>query len=465
MNQWDRFLFNYLAAVSSSTECSDLKSSMPKSLVVPTCPSFDCGSHANCTQLQQCYAKHDYGKYNILYSTCLSQSQYSVLGSYGFTAFFAIAGLFAGRLSDVLNRKYLITVALVFWSACVAAQGLTQNFGQVLAARLGLGFFAAFSGPASYSLIADYFDQSKRGQANGLYAFGVYVGGGLSSLSIVIDNALGWKGTSYLCGGLGLLVSLGLLFILTEPERAGASAKAKSANSYGDESLGFFAVIGKFFSDLGAALKASFSDVPVALLFLAAALRFWGGFSIGVYLPQYYKARFPDDNKLYSILNAAVVSVGGALSAYFGGYIADKWSAKDQRARAWLPALGALLGLIPFIGVVYFENFYASIACLFVEYIFAECWFGPALSIIQNRIQPEYRGTAISLFLFFANMIGNAAPIVISQFYSNKSPISDLQFSLMLSVAASYVSCACIFLVIGGLLKKNKADEKRSLLA
>lgn len=219
----------------------------------------------------------------------------------------------------------------------------------------------------------------------------------------------------------------------------------------------------KFLADIRNATRACFFDVPVALLFLASALRFWGGFSIGVYLPQYYNKAFPDDNEIYSVLNAAVISVGGALSAFFGGYISDLWSARDERARAWLPALGATLGLIPFIGVVYFQNFYASIACLFFEYILAECWFGPALSIIQNRVDAKFRGTAISLFLFFANMIGNAAPIVIAQFYTGVN-IETLRTALIVSVAGSYLSCAAVFCIIARMLKPSSGEAAEALL-
>jgi uncharacterized protein (DUF2062 family) len=53
-------------------------------------------------------------------------------------------------------------------------------------------------------------------------------------------------------------------------------------------------------------------------------------------------------------------------------------------AAAIVPALGSLLALIPFLGVMYAENFYVSLGCLLLEYLLAEGWFGPALSIIAS---------------------------------------------------------------------------------
>lgn len=40
-------------------------------------------------------------------------------------------------------------------------------------------------------------------QANAFYSSGVYLGGALASLSILLDNSLGWRDTSLLCGGIG----------------------------------------------------------------------------------------------------------------------------------------------------------------------------------------------------------------------------------------------------------------------
>ena len=73
--------------------------------------------------------------------------------------------------------------------------GTATSFPTLLAARIMLGIGEAFSAPASYSLIADYFPSEGRGEANGIYAIGVYVGGGLSSLSIAMSQEVGWRMT------------------------------------------------------------------------------------------------------------------------------------------------------------------------------------------------------------------------------------------------------------------------------
>ncbi len=42
--------------------------------------------------------------------------------------------------------------------------------------------------------------------------------------------------------------------------------------------------------------------------------------------------------------------------------------------RALIPVAGCLLSLPFFAAVVFTDDFYVAMACLFFEYLFAECW-------------------------------------------------------------------------------------------
>ena len=287
LNQWDRYLFNYLSNVKAIDQCGAYDG-LPFNVA-------DCHGNATCIKAHDCY-----GKYNLQYGADISKEEYGVLTSFGFTGLFAVMLLIAGRLSDVANRVLIIGVALLGWSGCTAWQGAATSFPLMLGARLGLGMFAAFSTPATYSLIASYFPPETRGTANGIYAFGVYVGGGLSSLSIIMSHGVGWRWTSYAVGILGAVVTLLLLLTVKEPERDAGSAKVEDPSTQArDFDDGYYDTIatkspqesavakfsGSCMSDTGKAIKISFSDAAVTLLFAAAAMRFVGGFTIGAYMP------------------------------------------------------------------------------------------------------------------------------------------------------------------------------------
>ena len=116
-----------------------------------------------------------------------------------------------------------------------------------------------------------------------------------------------------------------------------------------------------------------------------------------------------------------------------------------MRAKGWVPGLGALAAL-PLL-YVFLESqvsFEVAMTLLFFAYLFAECWFGPALSIIQARVEAPSRGFAISIYLFVGSMLGNASPVIIAAFDDGTS--SDKLGSLVFACACfSYVSCSLVF--------------------
>jgi len=56
-----------------------------------------------------------------------------------FAVFYALFGIPRGRLADVWDRRLLISIGLAFWSGMTAISGLAQSFGQLAAARIGVG--------------------------------------------------------------------------------------------------------------------------------------------------------------------------------------------------------------------------------------------------------------------------------------------------------------------------------------
>ena len=121
-----------------------------------------------------------------------------------FGVFYALFGIPLGRLADNWHRGRLMVVGLALWSTMTAASGLSRNFAQLAAARVGVGVGEATASPAAYSLISDHFPKRLRATALAIYSAGLYVGGGIS---LFIGGAIvqGWN-RAYPGGGpLGLV--------------------------------------------------------------------------------------------------------------------------------------------------------------------------------------------------------------------------------------------------------------------
>ena len=70
-----------------------------------------------------------------------------------------------------------------------------------------------------YSLVSDYFPQKRISTINSLLAAGSYLGAGLSSVSIYIIAAYGWRASFIYTGLAGLFLALSALLFIREPSR------------------------------------------------------------------------------------------------------------------------------------------------------------------------------------------------------------------------------------------------------
>ncbi|MDP3816406.1 MFS transporter, partial [Pseudomonas sp.] len=109
----------------------------------------------------------------------ISDTQMSLLMGLSFALFYTLCGIPLGRLADTRNRRWLIAIGVLFWSAATAACGMARLYWQFLICRIGVGVGEAALSPAAYSLIADSFPAERRATAISVYSMGVYLGSGL----------------------------------------------------------------------------------------------------------------------------------------------------------------------------------------------------------------------------------------------------------------------------------------------
>ncbi|WP_375779379.1 spinster family MFS transporter [Bradyrhizobium sp. ma5] len=173
----------------------------------------------------------------------ISDTQVSLLQGLAFALFYVAAGLPFGRLIDRTNRRNVIIVGVLVWSAFTAGCGLAETFWQMFVARLGVGIGEACLGPAAFSLIADYFRREQRGRAMSVYNLSNYLGGGaslliggliLKGLTATATMALPmlgvvptWKVAFFVAAAPGLAVAL-LLLTVRETSRKEVAHPASS---------------------------------------------------------------------------------------------------------------------------------------------------------------------------------------------------------------------------------------------
>lgn len=132
--------------------------------------------------------------------------------------------MFTGYLTDKINRKYFLMVASVIWTMFTFLISFTHTYTQLLFCRLLYGIFQSACIPPSVSLIADYYAPDERGKPQAIFAAGLYMGVGLSSISEILDQAVGWRTTIQIICYINFAFGLCCIF-LSEPKRNLANTK------------------------------------------------------------------------------------------------------------------------------------------------------------------------------------------------------------------------------------------------
>ena len=110
----------------------------------------------------------------------LTDTQVSLVVGFAAAAFNAIASLPISRLVDTISRRLILGIGLLTMGVGSALTGLANGFWQLFAARLFAGIGGAGNGPATYSILADYFPPAKLPKAIAFMNFGFTSGTGLA---------------------------------------------------------------------------------------------------------------------------------------------------------------------------------------------------------------------------------------------------------------------------------------------
>ena len=342
----------------------------------------------------------------------ISDTQMSLLMGFSFALFYTIFGLPIGRLADRMNRKGIIAVGLLVWTAATGGCGLVKHYWQFLFLRVGVGVGEAALSPSAYSLITDLFPKEKLARALSVYSMGIFIGAGIAvgvgggvaewaaRRGPVDLGPLGtifpWQLAFIVIGVVGL-APLGLLLLIREPVRRGArmirtaQGKQKVASVPVREVAAYLLANWKTFfcHHLGFALLA-FSSYGVGAWGAEFMRRShgWGAGQIGFYF-------------MLHVIGA------GCLGIVTGGVICD-WLAKRGRTDA--PMIVGLLASALWIptGIMYplVSNGWMAWGFMVPTYFFTAFATGVAAAAIQQIVPNAMRGQASAIYLFFVNLIG-----------------------------------------------------------
>lgn len=330
----------------------------------------------------------------------LSDFQVSLLQGLAFALFFAIMGIFFGRLSDRRTRTWLIAAGIVWWSVMTGLCGLATGFFTLFLFRMGVGLGEAALAPAAYSILGDSFPPEKLVRATSLFGQAATIGAGISLLvgGQLVDMIAAtdfrpfglapWQ-TTFLIVGLPGIAVAALVLTISEPKRQNRAASPQG--------------------NLGATLRDLWQQrATLAPLYISGTLLAVINFGGVSWLPTHLIRSYGLTPGEVGLWLAPIHITGGLLGAAVGIMLTEHVLRRGYNSPylrtvfivALLIAATVLSPLLPTLEL--------TLGAWALSVIFQGAYAGSVMAAIQVSVPNEQRGLATALLLLMSNLGGLA---------------------------------------------------------
>ena len=324
----------------------------------------------------------------------LSDSALGMLTGFAFALFYATLGIPIARFADRGNRRNLIALALTIWSGMTALSGLAQNFWHLLLARIGVGVGEAGCSPPAHSMIADYFPAENRATALGIYSLGIpfgilfgFIAGGW------LNEFFGWRVAFFVVGIPGVLLALLVRYTLREPPRGMAEGRVAEVEQ---------PTVMETFRFLWS--KRSFRHIAVG-----GGMTAFVGYGVVTWVPSFLIRSYGMSTGDVGTYLGLILGIPGGIGIALGGYLADRYGARDTRWYLWVVAV-ALIACVPLsFGVYLSATAFASLMFLIIPILLGNFYQATTFSQTQGLVSLRMRSVAAAVLLFILNIIGLGA--------------------------------------------------------
>jgi len=324
----------------------------------------------------------------------VSDTAMGLLTGLGFALFYTLMGIPIARYADRANRRNLIAAAVGIWSVFTAAQGLAQNYWQLLAYRIGVGVGEAGCSPPAHSMLADYYPANERATALGIYSlgipigilFGFFVGGWM-------NEWFGWRVAFFVVGIPGIVLALVIRFTLREPDRGMSETRVTAPGSQPSIAAVFRYLLARrsfVHMALGGGITAfvGYGLISWSAAFLARSHGMSSG-EIGTWL-------------------GLIFGIPGGIGIVLGGRLADYLGARDARWYLWIVALALLISVPAGVFVFLLDDIRAVLLLMVLPVMLGNFYQATTFAQTQTLVGLRMRSVASAILLFVINIVGLA---------------------------------------------------------
>jgi MFS family permease len=353
-----------------------------------------------------------------------------------FLIVYAVATLPLGLWADRGIRKNIVALCVGIWSIATTLAGFTSNLLQLFSMRSILGIGEAGYGPASLSLLGDFFSSTRRGRVLSFWSIGTLIGAAIGvSLGGKIADSLGWRWAFYIVGIPGLIAAF-LALRIREPARGvyDYEENGEAVSSHGT-----------FGSDFWHTFKALLHIPTYWVLVLAFVFSFFTIGGTSFWLTTYLTRDFGLSLTVGGTIAGIMLIASGLIGTVLGGWIADFVQRRRPEGRLFTSMLGFLIGAPLVMVALFIHTLPLFIGVFILAGISLNFCTGPLNAVIQDIIAPHMRATAVGLALLLAHLLGDAAAPTFIGLISDHSTLG----TALISTAPTFLFFAGLVCLLG----------------
>lgn len=369
------------------------------------------------------------GNYLMPYFHINTQQFSLIVSAYSYAAF--TSGIIAAFVIDNFDRKKSLLFGYTGFIIGTFFCGIAPNYQLLIAARVLAGLFGGLIGAQVLSIVADTFTYEKRGRAMGylMAAFSVASVAGVP-ISLYIANGISWHAPFILVAAMGaVLVPLTRKYL---PQMKGHLSKTGERKK-----IEAFLII--------------FSRKSALVALLLSACLMLGHFLIIPFINPYMEF-----NVGFTRNQIPLIYVAGGVATLFSAPLFGKWADKYGKLKILVWCIVLSLPFIYLITNMPRIPFYFVLIATAIWFVVANGRSIAAQAMISNVIEPQYRGSFMSLNSSFQQLFVGSASAIAGLIVTNDANKKIFNYDWV-----GYLSMAIILLCLYLGLQLNKRMNQK----
>jgi len=356
--------------------------------------------------------------------------QLGLLTGISFAAFYTLAAFPIARYSDRGDRRLVITLSVIVWSAATAICGLAHSFWQLIFARIGLAAGEAGAGPAANSLLVEIFPTECRTIviSSMLAASAIGISGGLW-LAGWLSQFYDWRMVFIMIGLPGVLLGIFVWLFAAEPRRGKGDLIVPPEQKRISEVLG--------------TMWASTSLRWIGVILTMVPIT---GFAFIIWGASFFRRVHGMSQAETGFWLGSAMAIGLVGGNIVAGLVADKFGKNNPGFNGWFAGLGLLAAFPLALTFSLTSSAYIAIACFVGMKFLMTLHLGPIIALSFAQVPISMRAMMSATINMFIGLAGTGVGGTLAGFLSKGFEPAYGELSLQPALAL-----LSLCLVVGGI--------------